>query len=84
MGTSLYYLPLILSSDAGPGRMFVRVADAVEHCATLAIRSEDLGQATPQNGHYHAPCNGGSVPGWREGSTEITEPLLVHESIDNA
>ena len=67
--------------------MFVRVADAVAHCASLAIRSEDLGQPpvrTPQNGHYHAPCNAGAVPGWRDGSTEITQPLLVHESVDNA
>lgn len=72
---------------AGPERMFVRVHDAVAHCAALAVRSDDLGHPpmqNGQNGHSHAQYIVGSVPGWREGSSDMNQPLLVHESIDNA
>ncbi|EIE27094.1 sulfate permease [Coccomyxa subellipsoidea C-169] len=71
----------------GPERMFVRVHDAVAHCAALAVRSDDLGHPpvqNGQNGHSHAQYIVGSVPGWREGSSDMNQPLLVHESIDNA
>lgn len=72
--------PSLSSIRAGPERMFVRVHDAVAHCAAVVVRNDDLGQPL-QNGHSSA--NGAAID-WRTADDmDISVPLLVHETLDN-
>jgi len=61
----------------------VRVHDAVVHCEAVAVRSHDLGQPPPQQ-NGHSSTNGATID-WRTADDmDISVPLLVHETLDNA